>query len=61
MICDIQQKFAFISLPSILFDYGVNVLNLEQHVEPDEKHFFMRIHSDLKNRFLFFRQVNNRY
>ena len=33
----------------ILFDHGVNVLNLEQHVEPDEKHFFMRIHSDLKN------------
>tara|TARA_Y100001970_G_C14166071_1_gene821370 strand:- start:507 stop:1361 length:855 start_codon:yes stop_codon:yes gene_type:complete len=31
----------------ILFDNGVNVLNLEQHVELDERIFFMRIHSDL--------------
>ena len=25
------------------------MLNLEQHVEPDEKLFFMRIHADLSN------------
>ena len=33
----------------ILYNYGINVLNLEQHVESDEKLFFMRIHSDLQN------------
>ena len=33
----------------ILYDHGANVLNLEQHVEPDEKLFFMRIHADLSN------------
>ena len=44
-----DQSGIIAQFTSILFDYGVNVLNLEQHVEPDEKHFFMRIHSDLKN------------
>ena len=33
----------------ILYDHGANVLDLEQHVEPDEKLFFMRIHADLQN------------
>ena len=44
-----DQSGIIAQFTSILFDHGVNVLNLEQHVEPDEKHFFMRIHSDLKN------------
>jgi formyltetrahydrofolate deformylase len=33
----------------ILYDNGVNVLNLEQHVEPEEKLFFMRIFADMSN------------
>ncbi len=33
----------------VLYDHGANVLNLEQHVEPDAKLFFMRIHADLSN------------
>ena len=34
---------------AILYDHGANVLNLEQHVEPGEKLFFMRIHIDLSS------------
>jgi len=33
----------------ILFDNGANVLDLEQHVEPDEGLFFMRLHVDIQN------------
>ena len=39
--------------PGILYDHGANIINLEQHVEPDEKLFFMRIHADLKNMEIF--------
>lgn len=32
-----------------LYENGVNVLNLEQHVEPEGKLFFMRIYADLSS------------
>ena len=33
----------------VLYENGVNVLNLEQHVETEEKIFFMRIYADMSN------------
>jgi len=44
-----DQKGIIAQFTGILYEHGANVLNLEQHVEPDEKLFFMRIYMDLKN------------
>ncbi len=44
-----DQRGIIAQFSGILYDHGANVLNLEQYVEPDEKRFFMRIHTDLKN------------
>jgi len=44
-----DQRGIIAQFAGILYDHGANVLNLEQHVEPDEKLFFMRIHADLSN------------
>ena len=44
-----DQRGIISHFTGILYDHGANVLNLEQHVEPDEELFFMRIHTDLKN------------
>jgi formyltetrahydrofolate deformylase len=44
-----DQRGIIAQFTGILYDHGANVLNLEQHVEPDDKRFFMRIHVDLKN------------
>ena len=45
----LDQRGIIAKFTGILYDNGANVLNLEQHVEPDKKLFFMRIHTDLKN------------
>ena len=44
-----DQRGIIAQFTRILYDHGANVLNLEQHVEPDEKLFFMRIHVNLSN------------
>ena len=44
-----DQRDIIAQFTGILYDHGANVLNLEQHVEPDEKLFIMRIHDDLVN------------
>ncbi|MBC8256971.1 MAG: formyltetrahydrofolate deformylase [Candidatus Marinimicrobia bacterium] len=44
-----DQRGIIAQFTSILYDHGANVLNLEQHVEPDEKLFFMRIHANLSS------------
>ena len=44
-----DQRGIIAQLTGILYHHGANVLNLEQHVEPDENLFFMRIHADLGN------------
>ena len=44
-----DQRGIIAQFTAILYDHGANILNLEQHVEPDEKLFFMRIHADLSN------------
>ena len=44
-----DQRGIIAQFTGILYDHGANVLNLEQHVEPDEKLFFMRIHVDISN------------
>ena len=44
-----DQRGIIAQFTGILYDHGANVLNLEQHVEPDEKLFFMRIHANLTN------------
>ena len=44
-----DQRGIIAQFTGILHDNGANILNLEQHVESNEKFFFMRIHADLKN------------
>jgi len=44
-----DQRGIIAQFTAILYDHGANVLNLEQHVEPGEKLFFMRIHRDLSS------------
>jgi formyltetrahydrofolate deformylase len=44
-----DQRGIIAQFTGILYDHGANILDLEQHVEPDVKRFFMRIHTDLKN------------
>ena len=44
-----DQRGIIAQFSGLLYDHGANILNLEQHVEPDEKLFFMRIHTDLTN------------
>ena len=44
-----DQRGIIAQFTGILYNHGANVLNLEQHVEPEEKLFFMRIHANLKN------------
>ena len=44
-----DQRGIIAQFTGVLYDHGANVLNLEQHVEPDAKLFFMRIHADLSN------------
>ena len=44
-----DQRGIIAQFTGILYDHCANVLHLEQHVEPDEKLFFMRIYADLKN------------
>ena len=44
-----DQRGIIAQFTGILYDHCANVMNLEQHVEPDEKLFFMRIHADLSN------------
>ena len=35
-----DQRGIIAQFTAILYDHGANVLNLEQHVEPDEKQFY---------------------
>ena len=44
-----DQRGIIAQFTAILYDHRANVLNLEQHVEPGEKLFFMRIHIDLSS------------
>jgi formyltetrahydrofolate deformylase len=44
-----DQQGIVAKFTSLLFKSRANILSLEQHVEPDEKLFFMRIHADLSN------------
>jgi formyltetrahydrofolate deformylase len=44
-----DQRGIIAQFTQLLFQHHVNVLSLEQHVEPDENLFFMRTHADLRN------------
>ena len=44
-----DQRGIIAQFTGILYDHGANVLNVEQHVEPDEGLFFMRTHADLSH------------
>lgn len=44
-----DQEGIIAQFTQLLFQHHVNVLSLEQHVEPDEGLFFMRTHADLRN------------
>jgi formyltetrahydrofolate deformylase len=45
----VDQEGIIAQFTQLLFQHHVNVLSLEQHVEPDEGLFFMRTHADLRN------------
>ena len=44
-----DQRGIIAQFTQLLYQYHVNVLSLEQHVEPDARLFFMRAHTDLQN------------
>jgi len=44
-----DQRGIIAQFTQLLFQHHVNILSLEQHVEPDEGLFFMRTHADLRN------------
>jgi len=44
-----DQQGIVAKFTGMLFENKANILSLEQHVEPDENLFFMRIHADLSN------------
>ena len=46
LICP-DQRGIIAQFTQLLYQHKVNVLSLEQHVEPDEGLFFMRVHVDL--------------
>ncbi|MDB3868538.1 formyltetrahydrofolate deformylase [Candidatus Marinimicrobia bacterium] len=45
----LDQQGIIAQFTQLLFQHYVNVFSLEQHVEPEEGLFFMRIHTDLRN------------
>ena len=44
-----DQRGIIAQFTQLLYQHKVNVLSLEQHVEPDEGLFFMRTHADLSH------------
>ena len=44
-----DQRGIIAQFTQLLYQHKVNVLSLEQHVEPDEGLFFMRAHADLSH------------
>jgi formyltetrahydrofolate deformylase len=44
-----DQRGIIAQFTQLLYQHHVNVLSLEQHVEPDARLFFMRAHTDLRN------------
>ncbi len=44
-----DQRGIIAQITDIIYKHGANVLDLEQHVEPDQKHFFMRLYIDTSN------------
>ena len=51
LICA-DQKGIIARFTNKLYENKINIISLEQHVEPDENLFFMRIHVDIKNMIL---------
>tara|TARA_Y100000817_G_scaffold274373_1_gene234601 strand:+ start:2857 stop:3711 length:855 start_codon:yes stop_codon:yes gene_type:complete len=47
--CSDQIGIIF-SFTKVLKEFSANIVNLEQHVEPNDKHFFMRIHAEIPNK-----------
>ena len=44
-----DQKGIIAQFTHELYQHKVNIISLEQHLEPYENIFFMRIHADIKN------------
>lgn len=44
-----DQRGIIAQITDVIYKYDANVLDLEQHVEPDQKHFFMRLYIDTSN------------
>ena len=44
-----DQRGIIAQFTQLLYQHHVNVLSLEQHVEPDARLFFMQAHTDLRN------------
>ena len=51
LICP-DQKGIIACFTNELYENKINIISLEQHIEPDENIFFMRIHADIKNMIL---------
>jgi len=51
LICA-DQKGIIACFTNKLYKNKINIISLEQHIEPDENIFFMRIHADIKNMIL---------
>ena len=47
LICP-DQKGIIARFTHELYQNKINIISLEQHVEPDENMFFMRIHADIR-------------
>ena len=51
LICT-DRKGIIARFTNKLYQNKINIISLEQHVEPDEDIFFMRIHADISNMLL---------
>ena len=51
LICN-DRKGIIARFTNKLYQNKINIISLEQHVEPDEDIFFMRIHADISNMLL---------
>jgi len=59
LICPDQQGI-IAQITSILYDCKINILSIEQHVDDNEKKFYIRILADLKNANIAFNQLDKK-
>ena len=55
-----DKKGVIARFTNILYENGANILTLEQHVNPEDGYFFMRIHADLQSIEIDFNNLENK-